>query len=168
MRNSHSFEFSSLTNGINTFTIHQFTIGLYSRPHSGDRSMVEIEGPTSPRRDVSKGPTSPWGRLHLYSTCRHQDLPTSGLLGPSLNKKVFPVHRPGGLKRADWDFFFHDFFKKLFFSQSSWYILVNEKLKTEKKKIPTSQLAFLTVTRRTGNNFFYLRLASVLVFLTGI
>ena len=25
---------------------------------------------------------------------------------PSLNKKVFPVHRPGGLKSADWDFFF--------------------------------------------------------------
>ena len=26
--------------------------------------------------------------------------------GPPLNKKLFPVHRPGGLKRADWDFFF--------------------------------------------------------------
>ena len=24
---------------------------------------------------------------------------------PPLNKKLFPVHRPGGLKRADWDFF---------------------------------------------------------------
>ena len=28
---------------------------------------------------------------------------------PPLNKKVFPAHRPGGLKRADSDFFFHDF-----------------------------------------------------------
>ena len=26
-------------------------------------------------------------------------------VGPPLNKKVFPVHRPGGLKGADWDFF---------------------------------------------------------------
>ena len=52
---------------------------------------------------------------------------------PPLNKKSFPVHRPGGLKRADWDFFFMIFEKSCFSSQSSWYILVNEKLKTEKK-----------------------------------
>ena len=37
-------------------------------------------------------------------------------LRPPLNKKVFPVHRPGGLKRADWDFFFMIFEKSLFFS----------------------------------------------------
>ena len=72
---------------------------------------------------------------------------------PPLNKKVFPVHRPGGLKRANWDFFFMIFEKSCFFSQSSWYILVNEKLKTEKKKFPTSRLAFLAVNRRTGNDF---------------
>ena len=75
------------------------------------------------------------------------------MLRPSLNKKVFPVHRPGGLKRADWDSFFFMIFEKKKNSQSSWYILVNEKLKTGKKKIPTSRLAFLAVTRRTGNNF---------------
>ena len=34
---------------------------------------------------------------------------------PPLNKKVFPVHRPDGLKRADWDFFFMIFEKR--FSQ---------------------------------------------------
>ena len=31
---------------------------------------------------------------------------------PSFKKKSFPVHRPGGLKRAYWNFFFH-LFKKL-------------------------------------------------------
>ena len=25
-------------------------------------------------------------------------------IGPSSDKKLFPVHRPSGLKRADWDF----------------------------------------------------------------
>ena len=61
----------------------------------------------------------------------------------SLNKKVFPDHRPGGLKRADWDFFFMIFEKSFFFSQPSWYILVNEKLKTEKKYIPDLPTGFL-------------------------
>ena len=37
---------------------------------------------------------------------------TYNTIGPPLNKKVFPVHRPGGLKRADWDFFFMIFEKK--------------------------------------------------------
>ena len=26
---------------------------------------------------------------------------------PPLNKKLFPVHRPSGLKRANWNFYFH-------------------------------------------------------------
>ena len=50
--------------------------------------------------------------------------PGAGMLRPP-NKKLFPVHQPGGLKRADSDFFFMIF-------ESSWYILLNEKLKTEK------------------------------------
>ena len=52
-------------------------------------------------------------------------------LRPPLNKKVFPVHRPGGLKRADWDSF-SLIFEKSFFSQSCWYILVNEKKKNSR------------------------------------
>ena len=32
-------------------------------------------------------------------------------MGPSLNKKVFPVHQPGGLKRT----FFYMIFEKSFF-----------------------------------------------------
>ena len=73
---------------------------------------------------------------------------------PPLNKKLFPVHRPGGLNRVDWDFFFFMIFEQsFFFSQSSWYILVNEKLKTERNFFSTSRLAFLAVTRRIGNDF---------------
>ena len=39
---------------------------------------------------------------------------TNCSIRPPLNKKLFPVHRPGGLKRADWNFFyfFHIFKKK--------------------------------------------------------
>ena len=53
------------------------------------------------------------------------------MLRPPLNKKLFPAHQPGGLKRADWDFFFM-IKKKKKIPQSSWYLLGNEKLKTEK------------------------------------
>ena len=60
---------------------------------------------------------------------------------PPLNKKVFSVHQPVGLKRADWDFFFMIFEEKKK-SQSSWYILVNEKLKTERKKNPDLPTGF--------------------------
>ena len=35
--------------------------------------------------------------------------PIEGLLRPSSNKKSFPVHRPGGLKSAYWNFIFPDF-----------------------------------------------------------
>ena len=33
----------------------------------------------------------------------------AGLGSIGLNKKLFPVYRPGGSKRADWNFFFHLF-----------------------------------------------------------
>ena len=36
------------------------------------------------------------------------------IIGPSSNKKSFPVHRPGGLKRAYCNFFFH-LIKNFFF-----------------------------------------------------
>ena len=67
------------------------------------------------------------------------------------------VHRPGGLKRADWDFFFM-FLDKSFFSQSSWYILVNEKLKTEKiKSRPPDWLFWQSPGGQ--ETIFYLRMA---------
>ena len=37
------------------------------------------------------------------------------LLRPPLNKELFPVHRPSGLKRADWNFFFFNFTNNFFF-----------------------------------------------------
>ena len=40
-------------------------------------------------------------------------------IGPTLNEKLFPVHRPSGLKRADWNFFFIFFFSPLFFFSTS-------------------------------------------------
>ena len=43
---------------------------------------------------------------------------------PSLKEKLFPVYRPGGSKRADWNLFF-PLFKKLFlFLLFPLYILV--------------------------------------------
>ena len=50
---------------------------------------------------------------------------------PALNKNLFPVYRPGGSKRSDWNFF-------LIFS---------------KKKISTSRLAVFFPTQSTGNDF---------------
>ena len=35
---------------------------------------------------------------------------------PPLSEKLFPVDRPSGFKRADWNFCFHIFEKSLFFS----------------------------------------------------
>ena len=43
-----------------------------------------------------------------------------------VNKKVFPVYRPGGSKRADWNFFFHLFKKSFFFLLPPLYILVKK------------------------------------------
>ena len=59
----------------------------------------------------------------LLSTSRDQGRPLGPLIiqdyllsvRPPLNKKLFPVHRPGGLKRAYRNFFFHIFKKKIFF-----------------------------------------------------
>ena len=51
---------------------------------------------------------------------------------PTLNKKLFLVHHPNGLKRADWNFFFNDFLKTSFsFSILS---VLSSSLKMENKK----------------------------------
>ena len=55
-------------------------------------------------------------------------------LGPALNKKSFPVHRPGGLKRADWNFSPH-IFPLFFFFYSTVYNFVY-KNEIRKKKNP--------------------------------
>ena len=47
-------------------------------------------------------------------------------VGPPLNKELFPVHRPSGLKRAVWNFFFSIFSKK--------NIIIYKKKLNEKKK----------------------------------
>ena len=55
-------------------------------------------------------------------------------VGPALSKKVFPVQRPGELKRADWNFFL----------PFPLYIQVYTKMKLGKKKknpdLPTGRL----------------------------
>ena len=74
-------------------------------------------------------------------------------LRPPLNKKLFSVQRPSGLKRAEWSFFFHllnffDFFFTFPHVHSS--LSKNE---IRKKKIPTSQLSVFLPIQLTGNNF---------------
>ena len=53
---------------------------------------------------------------------------------PPLNETLFPVHRPSGLKRADWNFFF--IFSKtiFFFTFPPLYILVYTNMKLKKRK----------------------------------
>ena len=70
---------------------------------------------------------------------------------PSSNKKSFPVHRPGGLRRAYWNFFFHLF--KIFFTFPPVHSSLKKLKLGKKKKIPTSQLAIFFPTRPTGNDF---------------
>ena len=67
---------------------------------------------------------------------------------PPLNKKLFPVHRPGGLKRSDWNFFFHIFIKKK-----------SKKNEIRKKTTPDWPYFSLPGTQET---IFYLRVASPL------
>ena len=73
---------------------------------------------------------------------------------PPLNKKLFPVYRPGGSKRTDWNFFFFILSKKKkIFLLFSLYILVYKKNEFRKKIVcPTGPQETI---------FFYLRVASV-------
>ena len=48
-------------------------------------------------------------------------------LRPPLIEKLFPVHRPSGLKRADWNFFFMIFEKSCFFLIFFQYFTVDRK-----------------------------------------
>ena len=54
-----------------------------------------------------------------------------GGMGPSLSEKLFPVNRPSGLKRANWNFFFHNFGN---FGPKNQYILVKKKKSHKKNK----------------------------------
>ena len=52
------------------------------------------------------------------------------LLRPPLNKELFPVHRPSGLKRADWNYLLKYFTNNFFFTPPPpppLYILVYKK-----------------------------------------
>ena len=78
-------------------------------------------------------------------------------LRPPLNKKVFPVYRPGGSKRADWNFFFH-LSKKIYFFyfppvHSSLKKMKLGKKKKRKKKSRPPDWQFYSPTRSTGNDF---------------
>ena len=56
------------------------------------------------------------------------------LARPPLNKKLFSVHRPSGLRRADWIFFLM-IFENSFFPRFSQYILVNEFFLKKPRKV---------------------------------
>ena len=83
-------------------------------------------------------------------------------LRPSSNKKLFPVHRPGGLKRAYLNSFCSSFQKLFFYFTTPLVHSSSKKLKLgkKKKKILTSRLAvfFPPGPQETS---FYSRVASV-------
>ena len=67
---------------------------------------------------------------------------------PPLNKKWFPVYRPGGSKRADWNFFFiFSIFFFFFFTFPPVHSSLTKLKIGRKKKIPTSRLAYFSPTR---------------------
>ena len=50
------------------------------------------------------------------------------LVRPRLNKDVFPVDRPSGFKRVNWNYFFHIFLEKKKNPQKVLYIVVIKKM----------------------------------------
>ena len=79
---------------------------------------------------------------------------------PPLNKKLFPVHRPGGLKMADWNSFFYIYIY-IFFTPPPLYNVVykNEIRKKKKKSCPSDWPCFCPPGPQETT--FYLRVASV-------
>ena len=82
------------------------------------------------------------GTHDMSKVCLEWSDLTLTLMRPLLDKKLFPVHRPGGLKRAGWDFYFFQFKKKeipiflIFFFTSLFNLRMAwvEKLKVGKKE----------------------------------
>ena len=79
---------------------------------------------------------------------------------PPLNKKLFPVYRTGGSKRADWNFFFHLF---IFFNT---FLPVHSSLKKneirkkkKKKKNPDLSTGSFFSPPGPQETIFYLRVA---------
>ena len=72
-----------------------------------DRYLLLVGGWNGQRRDTN---------VYVYDAQVRE-------LRPPFNKKSFRVYRPGGSKRADWNFFFH-LFKKKKILLSPLYILV--------------------------------------------
>ena len=66
---------------------------------------------------------------------------------PPLNKKLFPIQ---WVKKGRLELFFHDFWKKFFFSQFYQYILLNE-IEKQKKKSRPPDWPFFSPTRWTAN-----------------
>ena len=84
------------------------------------------------------------------------------LFRPPLNKKLFPVHRPSGLKRANWNSF--SFFS--YFPSPNFFYLVNMTLKMyilvyEKMNLGNKSLWSWPFLRPLGRQetIFYLRVA---------
>ena len=65
------------------------------------------------------------------------------------------MYRPGGSKRADWNFFFHlfNFYLFILYFPPVHSSLKEIEIRRKKKKIPTSRLAVFLPTRPTGNDF---------------
>ena len=91
-----------------------------------DFSEGSLTSPCS--RVLSSGRSSRWrptGRDDMrtagdsdsgLTTARRSSCSWKGSIRPTLiNEKLFPVHRPSGLKRAEWNFFFLMIFLKSFF-----------------------------------------------------
>ena len=71
---------------------------------------------------------------------------------PPLDKKLFPVHRPTGLKRADWNLF--SYFLKNAFFPSYFLYLINITLNMEKNPALSTGFVF-SGTRWRGIDFFF-------------
>ena len=73
------------------------------------------------------------------------------IVRPPLNKMLFPVHRPSGLKKSRLELIFSWFLKKSLFSPSIFSVHSSQWKMKNRKKNPNSWLALFLPTRWTGN-----------------
>ena len=97
-----------------------------------------------------------WTTVQTSACCTPiEDVAGSVCVGvrPPLKIILFPVHRPGELKSAEWIHFFH--ISEIIFSSIFHIISIQRKKYIEKKKkFAASRLATIIATRWTGNKFF--------------
>ena len=130
----HIFSLKDM-HSVDLFTATIYATLLLNLSDHSDKSVIRNPGD----QNTVKGTVS----LHGPGwPCYYTNCDCIAAVRPPLNKKLFPVYRPGGSKRADWNFFFSIFSFSFFFFFLVFplYILVylkKNKLRKKNSDLPT-------------------------------